>query len=86
MQPRLDTKRIAAEIVSLIVSRQNDSRVKWNPSGSVRVLIGQMFPSDSAVKQTLADRRRRFRIEIERQLAIHGWRKVGSNVYAHTTS
>lgn len=81
MRPRLDVKPIAAEIVELIVNRQDDNRLKWKPDGSVRVLIGNILPSGSAVNQTLQGRRKRFRTELERLLTNHGWNRVRANVY-----
>jgi len=82
MQPKLNVEPIAAEIVSLILNRQQDSRLKWNSDGSVRVLIGEILPSGSAVKQTLEGRRKRFRREVEQLLTTRGWRKVRPNIYA----
>jgi hypothetical protein len=81
MQPRLNVKPIVEEIAGLIVDRQQDSRLKWNSDGSVRVLIGKILPSDSAENQTLQGRRKRFRTELERLLANQGWHEVRPNVY-----
>jgi hypothetical protein len=40
MQAGLNLKPLAEEIVGLILKRRTDSRLKWNPDGSVRVVIG----------------------------------------------
>jgi len=82
MQPGLNVKPIAEEIVALIDKRQHDGRLKWNADGSVQVVIGKIIPGGSAVKQTLEGRRRRFREEVERLLTNLGWQKVRANVYA----
>lgn len=82
MQPKLNVKPIAEEIVGLILRRQQDSRLKWNADGSVQIVIGNIIPADSAVQQTLAGRRRRVRLEVERGLTNHGWRQARRNVYA----
>jgi len=82
MRPKLNVKPIALEIVSLILHRQKDSRLKWNSDGSVHVLIGAILSSDSAAKQTLEGRRKRFRREVEQLLTTRGWRKVRPNIYA----
>jgi len=82
MQAGLNVKPLAEEIVGLILERQIDRRLKWNADGSVRVVIGNIISPGSAVKQTVAGRRRRFREETERLLKHHGWRKVRANVYA----
>lgn len=86
MQPKLNVKPIAEQIVGLIVKRRQDNRLKWNADGGVRVLIGNILPSGSAVNQTLHGRRKRFRTEVEQLLATRGWKKVRANVYAPTTS
>lgn len=86
MQPKLNVKPIAEEIVGLILKRQQDSRLKWNADGSVRIVIGNVLPAGSAVQQTLAGRRKRFRVEVERLLMNYGWHKVRTNVYAPARS
>lgn len=86
MSPKLNVKPIAEEIVGLILRRQQDSRLKWNPDGSVRVLIGNIIAAGSSPQQTLVGRRRRFREEVERLLTNHGWHNVRVNVYAPRTS
>jgi hypothetical protein len=84
MQPRLDVKPIAKEIAELIISKQEDNRLKWNTDGSVRVIIGDVIPSKGIFKTTLEGRRKRFHTEIESLLTTGGWHKVRANVYAQT--
>jgi hypothetical protein len=88
MQPKLNVKPLAEEIVGLILEGRHDNRLKWNADGSVRVVIGKVegLQSGSAVQQTLAGRRRRVREEVERLLTSHGWHEVRTNVYAPTPS
>jgi len=81
MQPRLDVTSISEEIACQIVNRQQDQRLKWYADGRVRVLIGKVLPEGSAVKQTLAARRKRLRAAMRERLAGHGWRESGVNVY-----
>ena len=82
MQPKWDPGPVVQEIVPLIANHQEDARLKWNEDGSVRVVIGKILPEGSAVKQTLASRRKRFRNLLDQELTARGWRKVRQNVYA----
>jgi hypothetical protein len=81
MQARLDVAPIAEEIVAQIVNRQEDHRLKWYADGRVRVLIGKILPEGSAVKQTLAARRRRFWTVLAERLADQGWKEVKGSVF-----
>jgi hypothetical protein len=47
----------------------------------VRVLVGKVLPDGSAVAQTLAGRRKRFREALRDRLAVEGWQEVGVNVF-----
>jgi len=80
-QPRLDVKAIAAELFDAIVSGQPEDRLKWEGTSKVRVLIGKVLPEGSAVKDTLANRRKRLRNELTRLLAAEGWKLLRPNVY-----
>ena len=81
MRPRLDVRLLADEIVFLIVSGKEDDRLKWYADDRVQVLVGKILPEKSAVKQTLAGRRKRFGAVVTERLAVHGWREFGVNVY-----
>jgi hypothetical protein len=81
LQPRLDVKPLAAELCAAIVAGQPDARLKWAGDSQVRVLIGKVIPERSAVKDTLAGRRKRLRDELTRLLASAHWRLVRPNVY-----
>lgn len=80
-QSRLNVEPMAEEIVQLIMAHQEDERLKWRVDGSVWVQIGRILPQYSAVKQTLAARRTRFRATVDLLLHNAGWRKVRPNVY-----
>lgn len=80
-QLRLDVRLLAEEIAKLILLRQEDYRLKWYDDGRVRVLVGKVLPDGSAVTQTLAGRRKRFRAALRERLVVEGWKDVGVNVY-----
>lgn len=81
MQPKLDIRPIAAEVVLLIINRQRDERLKWKKDGSVRIQIGKILPETTAQKQTLAARRKRFRNAVDALLSPAGWHRIQPNVY-----
>jgi len=60
----------------VIVKRRQDERL--NPQ--VQVLVGKVLPDGSAVKQTLASRRKRFRQALTERLVESGWQEVRANV------
>lgn len=80
-EARLVVAAIAEEVVAQIVNHQKDHRLKWYADGRVRVLVGKVLPEGSAMKQTLAGRRKRFRAAVKERLAGRGWRECGVNVY-----
>jgi hypothetical protein len=75
-------KPIAHEISELILQNEDDSRLKWNDDGSVRVLIGKILPEEGSPKQTRDARRKRFRYEVEIILLNKGWEQLRVNTYA----
>lgn len=80
-QPRFDMKPVAAELCSAIIAGNQDDRLKWDGTSKVRVLIGKVLPERSAVKDTLAGRRKRLRDELTRLLEQARWKLVRPNVY-----
>ena len=78
--PPLDVKPLAESVFAAIVSKSDDPRLKWNADGSVRVLIGEVI-LDNASKETVQDRRKRFRSHLEELLAAEGWGVLGYNKY-----
>jgi hypothetical protein len=85
MQPRLDVDPLTDEISTLIVEHENDWRLKWSGENTVRILIGKILPERSAVKQTLAGRRRRFRQTLTERLAPYGWIELRPNTYSRAS-
>jgi len=81
LNSRLDVKSIAADLCSAILTGKQDERLKWDGTSKVRVLMGNVLPEGSAVKETLAARRKRLRNEISRLLAPEGWKCVRPNDY-----
>lgn len=80
-QSGLDVKAIAADLCSAILTGNQDDRLKWEGTSKVRVLMGKVLPERSAVKETLAVRRKRLRDELTRLLEQAGWKLVRPNVY-----
>lgn len=80
-QSGLDVKAIAAELNSAIIAGNQDDRLKWDGTSKVQVLIGKVLPEGSAVKDTLADRRKRLRDELTCLLEQARWKLVRPNVY-----
>ena len=83
IQPRLKVEPLVEEIVRLTVAKHEDDRLQWHDGGSVKVLAGKIIPADSAVKQTLAGRRKRFREKLVERLEAEGW---GLSAYPYTFS
>lgn len=85
-QPPLDVKPLAEEVAAAIVHHVEDARVTWVDQDTVRVNIGVIFPKGSAVKMTLAGRRKRFQMALSERLATHGWVQVGANKFVGSLS
>ena len=81
-QPNLNVKKIAEEIIPIIISKKLDERIKWYPDGTVRILIGEIIPSYSASQPTVANRRKRFRKAMDELLGNLGWNKIKINLYS----
>jgi hypothetical protein len=72
-QPPFDVNAAADEIANLIATGRKDARLRWRETGRVQVLIGKILPRGSAVRETLADRRRRLAGVLSEKLAASGW-------------
>ena len=81
MQQRLDMQPIAEEIAAAILEGRLDDRLKWDGEDHVRLLIGEVLPTGSAVKETLAGRRKRLREAVAALLGAAGWKMVKANVF-----
>ncbi len=82
-QPPMKVEPLAKELTELISVGEDDPRLKWYGTSRVRILIGIVIPQDSAVKQTIAGRRKRLARALEESLRGRGWNKV-PGVAAHT--
>ena len=77
MAPRLDVRPLATEVAALILAGAEDDRLKWSADRSVAtVRIGKVIPAESAARQTVTGRHRRFRAALDHELADH---RVGSS-------
>jgi hypothetical protein len=85
-QPRLDVRALAEEVASLILRHQEGGRLRWCEDGRVRVLVGKVVPDDSAVAQTLAGRRKRFRQALRERRAAEGWQEVRVHFFPFVNS
>ena len=74
-------KPIAADLCSAILTGKQDDRLTWDGTSKVKLLIGKVLPEGSAVKETLAARRKRLRDELTRLLAPEGWKLVRPKEY-----
>jgi hypothetical protein len=83
-QAVLDTHPIAKEIAQLIIGGKADERLKWNPDGTVRVLMAEILPTGSVPKQTLNARRTRLRNQLDELLSQASYEKVQANVWQKT--
>lgn len=81
MAPRLDVRPLARATVASILGRQPAESLRWGPDGTVRVQIGRIIPTGSAVGRTLAGRRRRFWKALDDELIPAGWIQVRHGVY-----
>ena len=81
MQERLDLKPIAKEIAAAILAGRPDDRLKWPGEDRGRLLIGEVLPVGSAVKETLAGRRKRLREALAELISTAGWKMVKANVF-----
>ena len=83
MQARLKVEPLVEEIARLIVAKHEDHRLQWHEDGSVKVLVGKIIQESSALKQTLAGRRKRFRKALLERLGAEGW---GLSAHPYTFS
>jgi hypothetical protein len=81
MARRVDVKKLAAEVFQLMLDHAMDERLRWHPDGTVRVEIGKILPANTVYKQTLQDRRKRFRHALEELVRNAGGATVRANVY-----
>jgi hypothetical protein len=87
-QSNLNVELLAKDVFKLIIEGKKDDRFKWNKDGSVRIQIGKIneLSESSAVKQTLAGRRKRFRTSMDGLMNKEGWQKLKINLYTPPNS
>lgn len=73
IQQRLDIDPLADEIANAIKSRQDHQGLKWTKTGDVQVFTAMVLPA--AVKQTMADRKKRLYAAIDSRLTPDGWER-----------
>jgi hypothetical protein len=83
LSARLKVEPLIQRVVGLIASGEQDAWLKWHENGSVTVLVGKIIPVDSAVKQTLVGRRRRFQKALIERLRAKGLYLVTSPYTFH---
>ena len=62
MSKRFDVDALAEKIADEIERKSESSKLKWNPDGSVKVVVGEVVPKTYARKT--ADQRRRFHLAL----------------------
>ena len=76
-QKPLEIGHIVNEIVDLVVSGKDDTRLKWADDKSrVLIVIGKVLPDDGVPKQTSQGRRNRFARQTKEELSKHRWQVV----------
>jgi len=80
-QKKIDSKLNAENLVDTITKQQPDDRLKWKKDGAVQILTGKIYPDESAVKPTVAGRRKRLIKALSSLLSAHGWVVSGTNTY-----
>jgi hypothetical protein len=77
---RLDVRPLAAAIAEAILNNRESPSLKRFPDGRVKILIATVIP-DVSYQQTVAGRRKRFRLELEKLIEPHGWFELSWNIY-----
>lgn len=72
-EPRFDARPSAEALANAIAGqRADDPRLRWGPTGEVRVLISEIVPQ-SGPKKTVDGRRRRLTLALQDALQTRGW-------------
>ena len=74
MAPRLDLRKIAAEIAEIIDVGGQDPRLVWTGRDHVEIHIGDIVPVTN--QGTTAARRKRFAGELKLRILPLGWRRI----------
>lgn len=74
---------LVEELAHLVAERADDERLKWSDDGhALKVTIGKVIPADG-FQQTIAGRRKRFRIAFDSRMTQMGW-ETTSAPYRYT--
>lgn len=77
--PRVNFQQVARELAPLILSRQDDERLKWRKDGSLQVIMTKVFPG--SVAQTLSSRSKRLKEELLKILGPE-WQVKPGNLFS----
>ncbi len=82
-QSPLKVGLIAEDLYQKITNNIVDDRIKRYGDGRIEIRIGNIneLKEGSAVKQTLMQRRKRFRLKMDELLLNSGWEKIRENLY-----
>jgi hypothetical protein len=82
-QSPLKVGLIAEDLYQKITNNIVDDRIKRYSDGRIEIRIGNIneLKEGSAVKQTLMQRRKRFRLKMDELLLNSGWEKIRENLY-----
>ena len=82
-QSPLKVGLIAEDLYQKITNNIVDDRIKRYGDGRIEIRIGNIneLKEGSAVKQTLMQRRKRFRFKMDELLLNSGWEKIRENLY-----
>jgi hypothetical protein len=75
-QAPLDVRALVDSLVAAVISGTDANGLRRFPNGEFRILIGEVLPENSAVAQTLAGRRRRFRAALAPKLEAAGYDEI----------
>ena len=73
---------MARELAPLILSRQDDERLKWRKDGSLQVIMTKIFPG--SVAQTLSSRSKCLKEELLKILGPE-WQVKSGNLFSRVT-
>jgi hypothetical protein len=86
MAARVNVGRVAGEVAAAVRTGRADRRLTWVDRDEVIVRPSAAFPPGSAVKLTLAGRRKRFREAVGKLLLDEGWEMVGRDRFRRSTN
>ena len=76
---RLDVTAVASKVAKHIREQRSAPFLQWRSDTEVCVIVGTLITANN--RQTLAGRRKRFRVALDEQIAPIGWRQKGSGTH-----